>query len=143
MLRVLKPGRKLALAVWHYTERNPFHYALSRVVDRHVDSSPLGPDALDAFRFACPGKLKDVLAEAGALNPSEQLLPFRIDAPVCVEDFWTLRQEMSDKLRDKMSRLSKSQAGAVRSEMLEALLEYSSDHGMSFPAEVLIVSGPR
>ena len=26
MLRVLKPGRKLALAVWHFAERNPFHY---------------------------------------------------------------------------------------------------------------------
>jgi SAM-dependent methyltransferase len=143
MLRVLKPGRKLALAVWHYAERNPFHYALSRVVDRYVDSPPLAPDALDAFRFARPGKLKDVLVEAGALNPSERLLQFRIDAPVCVEDFWTLRQEMSDKLRDKMSRLSKNQAGAVKSEMLEALQEYSTDHGMSFPAEVLIVRGTR
>jgi len=143
MLRVLKPGRKLALAVWHYAERNPFHYALSRVVDRYVDSPPLAPDALDAFRLACPGKLKDVLAEAGALNPSERLLQFRIEAPVCVEDFWTLRQEMSDKLRDKMSRLSKNQAGAVKSEMLEALQEYSTDHGMSFQAEVLIVRGTR
>jgi ubiquinone/menaquinone biosynthesis C-methylase UbiE len=143
MLRVLKPGQKLALAVWHYTERNPFHYALSRVIERYVDSPPLAPDALDAFRFARPGKLKDVLVEAGALNPSERLLQFRIKAPVCVEDFWTLRQEMSDKLREKMSRLSKSQVGTVKSEMLEALQEYSTDHGMSFPAEVLIVSGAR
>jgi ubiquinone/menaquinone biosynthesis C-methylase UbiE len=31
MLRVLRPGRKLAMAVWHFTERNPFHYSLSRV----------------------------------------------------------------------------------------------------------------
>jgi ubiquinone/menaquinone biosynthesis C-methylase UbiE len=58
MLRVLKPGRKLALAVWHFAERNPFHYSLSRVIDRHVDSPPPAPDALDAFRFASPGKLR-------------------------------------------------------------------------------------
>lgn len=32
MLRVLKPGGKLALAVWHFAERNPFHTSLSRVV---------------------------------------------------------------------------------------------------------------
>jgi hypothetical protein len=48
---------------------------------------------------------------------------------------------MSDKLRDKMSRLSKNQVGAVKSEMLEALQEYSTEHGMSFPAEVLILRG--
>ena len=141
MLRVLKPGRKLALAVWHFAERNPFHYALSRVIDRYVDSPPLAPDALDAFRFAPPGKLKDVLAEAGALNPSERLLQFRIEALISVDDFWTLRQEMSDKLREKMAMLSEKQASEVKSEMLEALSEYSTDHGMSFPGEVLIVSG--
>lgn len=143
MLRVLKPGRKLALAVWHYAEKNPFHYSLSRVIDRYVDSPPLAPDALDAFRFARTGTLKDVLVEAGALNPSERLVQFRIEAPVSVEDFWTLRQEMSDKLRGKMSKLSNTYAGEVKREMLEALKEYSTERGMSFPAEVLIVSGAR
>jgi ubiquinone/menaquinone biosynthesis C-methylase UbiE len=143
MLRVLKPGRKLALAVWHYAERNPFHYVPSRVIDRHVDSPPLAADALDAFRFALPGKLKDVLAEAGVKDASERLLQFRIEAPSSVEDFWELRREMSDKLREKVAMLSKRQASEVKSEMLEALSEYSTDGGMSFPAEVVIVSGAR
>src|SRR6266567_2591937 len=49
MLRVLKPGRKLALAVWHFAERNPYFYTLSRVIDRYVDSPPLAPDAPDTF----------------------------------------------------------------------------------------------
>jgi hypothetical protein len=140
---VLKPERKMALAVWHYAERNPFHYTLSRVIDRYIDSPPLAPDALDAFRFARPGKLKDVLAEAGAMDAFERLLQFRIQAPVSVEAFWTLRQEMSDKLRERMAMLSKQQASEVKSEMLEALSEYSTGEGMSFPAEVLIVSGAR
>src|SRR3984893_6113717 len=141
LLRVLKPGRKLALAVWHFAERNPFHYALSRVIDRYVDSPPLAPDALDAFRFARPGKLKDILGEAGVIEPCERLLQFIIQAPLSVEEFWTLRQEMSDKLREKMAILSKEQASEVKSEMLEALRQYSTENGMSFPAEVLIVSG--
>jgi ubiquinone/menaquinone biosynthesis C-methylase UbiE len=141
MLRVLKPGRKLALAVWHFAERNPFHYTLSRVIERYVDSPPLAPDALDAFRFARPGKLKEVLAEAGAMDLSERLLQFRIQAPISVEDFWTLRREMSDKLNEKMAMLSKKQATKVKGEMLEALTEYSTERGMNFPAEVLIVSG--
>ena len=141
LLRVLKPGRKLALAVWHFAERNPFHYALSRVIDRYVDSPPLAPDALDAFRFARPGKLKDILGEAGVIEPRERLLQFIIQAPLSVEEFWTLRQEMSDKLREKMAMLSKEQASEVKSAMLEALREYSTENGMSFRAEVLIVSG--
>jgi ubiquinone/menaquinone biosynthesis C-methylase UbiE len=143
MLRVLKPGRKLALAVWHFPERNPFHYTLSRVVEKYVDSPPPAPDAPDAFRFASPGKLRDVLAGAGAMAPSERLLQFTMQAPVSVEDFWTLRLEMSDKLREKIAALSKEQQAEVRRQVLEGLREYSTDGGMSFPAEVLIVSGTK
>jgi hypothetical protein len=140
MLRVLKPGRKLALAVWHWAERNPFHYLVSRVIDRYVHSAP---PAVDAFRFASPGKLGKVLNEAGVTDLSERLLQFTIQAPISVEDFWTLRTEMSDSLREKIAALSKDQMTEVNRQALESLREYSTDHGMSFPAEVLIVSGAK
>jgi len=143
ILRVLKPGRKLALAVWCFAERNPFHCSLSRVIDRFVDSPPPAPDALDAFRFATPGKLREILNEAGAIAPSERLLQFTIQAPISVEDFWALRLEMSDKLREKIATLSKEQMVEVQRQALESLREYSTDRGMSFPAEVLIVSGTK
>jgi ubiquinone/menaquinone biosynthesis C-methylase UbiE len=143
MLRVLKPGRKLALAVWHLAENNPFHYALSRVIDRYVESQPLAPDALDAFRFATPGKLRTILAEAGAMSVSERLLKFSIQAAISLEDFWTLRIELSEKLREKIARLSNHQMNEVKRETLESLREYVADSGMSFPAEVLIVSGAK
>src|SRR6202007_1893475 len=89
MLRVLKPGRKLALAVWHFADRNPFHYVLSRVMERFVDSPQPAPDAPDPFRFAAPGKLRSVLIEAGVTAPSERVLQFKIEAPLSAEDFWT------------------------------------------------------
>jgi len=143
MLRVLKPGRKLAFAVWHFAERNPFHSALSRVMDRYVDSPPLEPDALDAFRFAPRGKLLKVFSEAGVVAPSERLLQFKIDAPVSVEDFWNLRREMSEKLSEKFATLSEEQKLKVTQEMLSSLAEYSTVNSMSFPAEVLIVSGSK
>src|SRR6201993_1609188 len=74
MLRVLKPGKKLALAVWHFAERNPFFYTLSRVIERYVDSPQLAPDAPAPFRFASPDLLRGVLGCAGALVLSERML---------------------------------------------------------------------
>jgi hypothetical protein len=90
-----------------------------------------------------PGKLRDVLAEAGAMAPSERLLQFTVQAPISVEDFWTLRCEMSERLREKVAMLSKEQLTEVKRQALEALCGYSTDRGMSFPAEVLIVSGTK
>ncbi len=143
ILRVLKPGRKLAMAVWHFAERNPFHYALQRVIERHVQSPPPEPDAPDAFRFASLGKLRDIFGEAGAQAPSERLLQFTIQAAISVEDFWTLRNEMSEKLREKLAKLSGEQLAEVKRQSLEVFRGYSTDRGISFPAEVLIVSGSK
>jgi ubiquinone/menaquinone biosynthesis C-methylase UbiE len=143
MLRVLKPGGKLALAVWHFAERNPFHYSLARVIDRHVESPPLAPDALDAFRFASPGKLREILNEAGVIAASERLLRFTIQAPIPVEEFWSLRLEISEKLREKIATLPKEQITEVKRQALESLGEFSTERGVSFPAEVLIVTGAK
>jgi len=143
MLRVLKPGGKISMAVWNFAERNPFHYTLSRVVERYVDSPPPAPDSPEPFRFAAPGKLLAVLSSAGAAAPSERLLRFTIRAPVSLEDFWTLRSQMSDKLRGKLAMLSKERRAELKREVLEALNPYSANGGMSFPAEVLIVSGGK
>jgi len=143
MLRVLKPGGRIAMAVWHFAERNPFHYTLSRVVERYVASPPPPPDSPDAFRFAVPGKLLAILSNAGAAAASERLVRFAIRAPISVEDFWTLRTEMSEKLRAKLTALSKEQMAELKREVLEALRAYFSHCVMSFPAEVLIVSGGK
>ncbi len=74
---------------------------------------------------------------------SERLLQFPIQAAISLEDFWTLRIEMSEKLREKIARLSNDQMNEVKRQALESLREYSTGSGMSFPAEVLIVSGVK
>ena len=143
MLRVLVPGGRIAMAVWHFAARNPFHYAVSQVVDRYVDSSPPAPDSPDAFRFANPGDLLAILSKAGAAKASERLLRFSIRAPISVEDFWELRSEMPDKLRTKLAGLPTQRMTELKGEVIKALRAFSADGGMSFPAEVLIVSGVK
>jgi ubiquinone/menaquinone biosynthesis C-methylase UbiE len=142
-LGVLKPGGRIAVAVWHFAERNPFHYVVAKVVEKYVDSPPPAPDSPDAFRFANPRKLQAILSEAGVAATSERVLRFSIQASISVENFWTLRSEMSDKLRTKIAGLSKEQIAALKCEVIEAFTAYSSDRGVSFPAEVLIVSGRK
>jgi SAM-dependent methyltransferase len=142
ILRVLRPGARLALAVWYLARQNPFFYTLSRVVDRYVESTPVAPDA-DPFRFADPGTLRSVLGEAGALDLSERMLEFAIEAPISAEDFLAVRFEMSDTLRKKASGLSMEQMAEVKRQALEAFREYSTGRGMSFPAQVLIVGGSK
>lgn len=131
------------MAVWHYAERNPFHYTVSQIIERYVDSPPPVPDSPDAFRFAKPGKLLAILSKAGATATRERLLQFSIQASISVQDFWTLRSEMSEKLRTKLALLSDPQLTELKREVIEAVNAYVSEGVISFPAEVLVVSGGR
>jgi SAM-dependent methyltransferase len=143
MLRVTKAGRRLACAVWGVADRNPFHCVLSQVVDRYVAPETPQPDSPGIFRFASPGKLLNVLKQAGASQSSDRLFQFTIDAALCVEDYWRLRLQMSEKLRKKLISLTSDTQSAIQHEVIQALQPYATANGLRLPAEVLIVSGAK
>ena len=143
ILRVLKPDKKMAFAVWHFPDNNPYHYVLARVVDHYIKSPPSLPDAPDAFRFAAWGKLVGILAEARITDPVERRLNFSITAPGSLEEFWALRYDMSDKFRAQIDALSAEQRGRLKRQAIEAFQPYASSRGVSFPAEILIVTGRK
>ena len=143
MLRVLKPGRTISFAVWHYLDNNPFHYCLARIVDRFSPEPELPPDAPTPFRFATPGKLRSIVGEAGARDVSERLFRFSINAPLNVEDFWNLRCDMAEKLRQRLAALPVEAFIELKKQALDAFRSYMKGAGVSFPAEALIVSGRK
>jgi SAM-dependent methyltransferase len=142
-LRTVRPGGRMAFAVWGLAERNPFHYILSRIIDRYAPPVPAEPNSPDAFRFAPPGTLLAIVNQAGAVDTSEHLLRFNIEAPLSGEGFWELRSEMSEKLRSKLKLLSVEQLAEVKTQAIEAFRQYETNQAVSLPAEVLIVSGRK
>src|SRR6185369_996315 len=100
MLRVTRPGGVLALAVWHKSELNPFCYLVSGVIDNHIAPAVADPDAPSAFRFAEEGKLANVMTAAGAIDVEERVFRFNLEAPLSASEFWTLRSQTSDTLRE-------------------------------------------
>jgi ubiquinone/menaquinone biosynthesis C-methylase UbiE len=143
MLRVVKAGGYNSFAVWTSPEGNPFFRIVTDVMAKFVESPPAGPDAPGAFRFAEPGKLRSVLSEAGAVDTTERLLNFNIEAKLPLEQFWTMRVELSDTLRDKVAKLPSDQTTEARKAVEEAARAFFHGDEMSFPARAMIVSGRK
>lgn len=141
LLRVAKPGSRVALAVWHTSEANPFHHVVTDVLSRYVEPAPPDPDAMGAFRFAEPGKLEEVFRTAGARDVQERILSFHINAQISIEAFWELRSEMSGTLRDKLKALPAAEAQQIATEVKESAAKFAVDGGLSFRARVIVVSG--
>jgi ubiquinone/menaquinone biosynthesis C-methylase UbiE len=142
-LRVVLNDGCVAFAVWGPKEANPFFSTIADVIDRFVEVPPQDPDAPDAFRFAIPGKLAQILEQADAKNVTERQLNFQIEAAISFEQFWQLRTEMSESLREKMTKLTPAQLPTVKQAVADAAQKYFVSGTMSFPAEALVVSGRK
>jgi ubiquinone/menaquinone biosynthesis C-methylase UbiE len=143
MLRVIKPGGRVALAVWGKSELNPYSYVVTGVVSRYVPAVPVAPDAPDAFRFAEPGKLAGVLKDAGGIDVTQRVVKFDMAAPLSPEEFWDMRSEISESLREKLKTLSSEDRARLADEVQEAVREFFPDGQMRFPAQMVIVSGAK
>ena len=143
MLRVTKPGGRVALVVWHKSDLNPYSYLVTQVISRHVETPAVDPNAPDAFRFAELGKLVRVLEGAGAIDVTEDITRFDIAAPISPEEFWTMRSEISETLRVKLRNISEGEKRQIADEVLEAVREFFPDGHMKFPAQMIIVTGSK
>jgi hypothetical protein len=146
-LRVVRKNGCVAFVVWSSKEANPFFSVTTDVLDQFVQVPPPDPDAQDMFRFAEPGKLAGILESSRAKGVVERRLKFAIEAPAraglaySFDQFWQMRTEMSDTLRQRLAGVTPDQLARIKPAVAEAAEKYFSNAAMSFPAEALIVSG--
>ena len=143
MLRVVKPGGSLTFAVWYKSDVNPFCYLVSGVMDQHVKAAEADPEAPNAFRFAEPGKLADVMKQAGAIDVRDEVVSFDIEAPLSALEFWTMRSQTSDTLREKLAKLSSTEQAQIAAEVQQAVQDFFPDNQMKFPTKMLIATGRK
>jgi ubiquinone/menaquinone biosynthesis C-methylase UbiE len=140
MLRVSKENARITMAVWNNAESNPMHCVPMDALKPYITIQPDPPDAPGAFRFAEPGKLANVFKRAGARQVEERVIDFEISAIESIDEFWTIRSEMSESLRDKMSRLQDSRREEAIAAVKSAVQPYYINGRMRFPSSVRLVT---
>src|SRR5215472_14521504 len=65
LLRVLRPGGRLAAVVWAPLERNPFHRILLDAVKKHGSFPEQTPEVVIAFSFTDPEGWRRAFVDAG------------------------------------------------------------------------------
>jgi SAM-dependent methyltransferase len=138
MLRVARPGGRVALAVWGFKDRNPYFEIPAEIAARRAPL-PDPPGAPDLWRFGAPGFVAEMLVAAGAAEAGERRVPFEIAAPLDFDRFWTVRVELSDTLRSRLATLSDAQRSALADEARDAMSAYFDGESMRIPAEAVIV----
>jgi len=140
--RVLRPGGRLAVAVWGPRDRNPWLGVLADALQEHRGTPVPPPGIPGPFSLGAPGALASTLAGAGLehVRVDEVAVPTH-DASF--EDYWALRTDLAGPMKKLLAALPAHDLATIRETVRERLSRYQTDAGLRIPGLAYIGSARR
>jgi SAM-dependent methyltransferase len=140
--RVLRPGGRVAFAVWASADENPWASAMGRVLLAHGLVERPEPDAPGPFRLAERERLEALVggAELELLALEDIALTWRYQS---FDEYWEVSSDLSRTLAVALDGLDDPDAATVRNDLRSALAPYESERGLAIPGLARAVSAQR
>lgn len=130
MLRVLKPGGRIATSVWNVPEKNFWVTATMGTINKNMELPPPPPGAPGMFRCCKPGLMKEIFEKAGFKNISEKEVPSRLNSGT-VETYWNMMTEIGAPIVAALSKADEAMRQKIKKEVFELVSQ-------RYPAKVAI-----
>lgn len=144
MLRVLKPGGRISVAVWHQRVNNPVHEYFMNEVEKLFPMDPLPPDAPDAFRYGEEGKLATLVKNAGFSNVQEHVTNIVMQTKMNFQQFFDFRSEISDQLREKVKAMDSNLRNQLYNDLQRRFEPYFSSSGdLKIPGKIIVITAQK
>ena len=137
--RVLRPGGRIAIAVWDVPAKNPFFTAVSGVLGEFVAMPPPDPTAPGVFRLAPPGELERVVAAAGFSHIVIETRPLMLSY-ASLDEYWQIQTELAAPLRAAIAALSADDIARLKVKVFEALKPHMDGAAVRIAAVTLCAS---
>ena len=134
--RVLRPGGRVALAVWGAMEANPFFTVVAISLVRHGHLPPPEPPGPPVFSLASPERTTALLAGAGFSNVRTEVVPVRFELPD-VEEYLSVISDTAGPLGLLLRGLSATDRRAVKAAVEDPLARFATARGYALPGEAL------
>ncbi|MBS1511597.1 MAG: class I SAM-dependent methyltransferase [Bacteroidetes bacterium] len=142
MLRVLKPGGRLAAVVYSTPEKNTFFSVPIGIIRERAKLPPPLPGQPGPFSLGADGVIKKVFEQAGFIN----VKAVYVDAPLLMpstDAYLQFAQESFGALHQMMSGLSADEKIAVWETIRQELLQFETAKGFAGPCELVVASGEK
>ena len=142
MLRVLKPGGKLAAIVYSTPEKNKFFSVPVSIIRNRAKLLPPLPGQPGPFSLGAEGIIEKVFSQAGFKNVRSEL----VDSPLLLQsakECVQFEKESFGALHQMMSSLSDQEKESVWEEIEIELQKFEADNKFVGPCEMVVAVGEK
>lgn len=142
MLRVLKPGGRLATSVWSTPDKNFWIVATMTVLNKHLQLPAPPPGAPGMFRCGRPHFMKALLEEAGFKNISEKELTGKVEFGN-KETYWAFMNDVVAPVVAAMSKADEATKEKIRADVFALIAEKNESGNIALDYGTVVVCGAK
>ena len=136
--RVLRPGRRLALAAWAGPEDNPWSAIPGRELVRRGLVEPVAPGEPAQFAWAQEGLIAEQLEAAGFVEHEVGDVRFT-HTYASLDDYWKTQSEMSGRMQTALAGVEPAVIEDIKASVGEQIGPYTRDDGsIELPARTWV-----
>lgn len=138
--RVVRPGGRVAIAVWGPRARNPWLGLVLDAVSAQLGRPVPPPGIPGPFALEDAGRLGGLLRAAGLadVEVGELAVPLRARS---FEDWWTRTSALAGPLSNILRSLPETAECEIRDRLRGLVAPYETTDGLDFPGVTLLASG--
>ncbi|QJW89861.1 class I SAM-dependent methyltransferase [Spirosoma taeanense] len=136
MARVLKPGGRIATAVWSTPDKNFWVTATMSTLNKHMQLPAPPPGAPGMFRCGNPGFIADLFRKAGLKNISEQEITGQVKYGD-KETYWTFMNDVVAPVVAAMSKAAEAMKQKIRNDVFDLVDQKYPNTAIDYGAIVI------
>jgi ubiquinone/menaquinone biosynthesis C-methylase UbiE len=142
MMRVLKPGGRVATAVWNVPEKNFWITAISKTISNNIQLPLSLPGAPGMFRCAESGLIQNLFQQAGFKNTSEREVNGKLKCGT-TDVYWNLMTEVAAPIVAALSKANDATKEKIKSEVYQVITEKYPDGNIRIDSSALVIYGEK
>lgn len=142
MVRVLKPGGKIAASVWNVPEKNFWITSIMRTINKNMRLPSPPPGVPGMFRCAKDGFISNLFLQAGLKNISQQEVAGKLHCKTA-DVYWNVMTDVGAPFVAALSKANDAMKERIKTIVCQAVDMKYPDGNIRIDSSALVISGEK
>ena len=142
MLRVLKPGGRIAATVWSGSEKNFWVAAIMDIIKKDLNLPAPPPGSPGIFRCAKDGLMTDLFLKAGFTKVVSKEIPGKLKCETA-DVYWNMMTELAAPVVSALAEVDENRKEKIKKEVYTLLDQKYPEGKLALDSHAVVIYGEK